>query len=367
MNEEIEKTIKSNARAKGPQILDAYNIEKYMIERNTPIDIPENLREYPVTYSEAFMYGEKGKEFFYLNLKRMIEEIKENRQDLDGIMLSMRKFGIEDEFMKKAYNSVSLGRMWLGRVLGSLGSESPYLNDGSRKTVADIEPAADTINRDFWNKLDWPENPDPIPVVDKFRQLIGEFANRYKRILESKGMIVQNAERPLNATYIYLSNARMWLGMYLGEIRDREEAARSSHLFFKSGIEKGESPRMYKPEIRGVEANDLVYSIARVCHEANKAWCEADGDMSQKSWLEAEEWQRDSAIKGVKFKFKNPDAGNDEQHNSWMKEKLDNGWKYGKVKDSKKKTHPSLVPYDKLPEFEKRKDALFSAIVKALS
>jgi hypothetical protein len=41
--------------------------------------------------------------------------------------------------------------------------------------------------------------------------------------------------------------------------------------------------------------------IAQVCHEANRAWCEVNGDTSQKPWNEAEQWQRDSAIKGVEF------------------------------------------------------------------
>jgi hypothetical protein len=49
-----------------------------------------------------------------------------------------------------------------------------------------------------------------------------------------------------------------------------------------------------------------VLEIAKVCHEANKAWCEANNDYSQKSWDEAEHWQRDSAIKGVEFALANP-------------------------------------------------------------
>jgi hypothetical protein len=32
----------------------------------------------------------------------------------------------------------------------------------------------------------------------------------------------------------------------------------------------------------------------------------------------AQQWQRDSAIKGVEFKLDNPDAGHDAQHNAWM-------------------------------------------------
>lgn len=41
--------------------------------------------------------------------------------------------------------------------------------------------------------------------------------------------------------------------------------------------------------------------IASVCHAANKSWCEANGDKSQQDWDRAEQWQRDSAIKGVEL------------------------------------------------------------------
>ena len=103
----------------------------------------------------------------------------------------------------------------------------------------------------------------------------------------------------------------------------------------------------------------LIASIAKVCHQANKAWCEVTGDNSQKDWDEAEQWQRESAIKGVKFKLDNPDAGDDAQHNSWMQEKVDAGWVYGEVKDAEAKTHPCIVPFEQLPEFQQKKDALF--------
>lgn len=109
-----------------------------------------------------------------------------------------------------------------------------------------------------------------------------------------------------------------------------------------------------------------IHFIAKACHEANRAWCQANRDFSQEHWEDAEQWQRDSAIKGVEFRIKNPDAGHDAQHNSWMKEKVDNGWVYGEVKDAEKKTHPCIVPFEKLPAFQQKKDALFCAIVDAL-
>jgi hypothetical protein len=112
--------------------------------------------------------------------------------------------------------------------------------------------------------------------------------------------------------------------------------------------------------------DDQLETIARVCHEANRAWCAAHGDFSQKPWEEAEPWQRESTIDGIRFRTQNPDAGFDVQHLAWLREKLANGWVYGEVKDAEKKTHPCILPFEELPDFEKKKDVLFAMVVKAL-
>ena len=114
-----------------------------------------------------------------------------------------------------------------------------------------------------------------------------------------------------------------------------------------------------------IEASRIM-TIAAACHEANRVWCMSQGDYSQKHWSDAEEWQRESAIKGVEFRLNNPDAKEDAQHNAWMEDKIKDRWVYGKVKDTEKKTHPCLVPFEELPLFQQKKDRLFCAIVDAL-
>lgn len=108
-------------------------------------------------------------------------------------------------------------------------------------------------------------------------------------------------------------------------------------------------------------------AIAKVCHEANKACCEAFGDTSQPHWADAPNWQKDSAIKGVQFCFENPAAPPSANHESWLEEKRQTGWKYGEVKDAEAKTHPCFVPYDQLPPEQKVKDYVFKAIVRAMT
>ena len=109
-----------------------------------------------------------------------------------------------------------------------------------------------------------------------------------------------------------------------------------------------------------------VEHIAEVAHETNRAYCKTLGDFSQMSWANAHDWQKLSAVNGVKFHLANPEAGCSGSHESWLKEKEATGWKYGEVKDVEKKEHPCFVPYDKLPEKQKIKDALFVGVVRAM-
>lgn len=109
-----------------------------------------------------------------------------------------------------------------------------------------------------------------------------------------------------------------------------------------------------------------IGEIAEVCHEVNRAYCAAIGDASQVSWIDAPEWQKESAIKGVLFKIQNPNASPERMHASWYTEKAEQGWTYGKVKDPEKKEHPCFVPYAELPQEQRVKDYLFSAVVEAM-
>lgn len=110
----------------------------------------------------------------------------------------------------------------------------------------------------------------------------------------------------------------------------------------------------------------LLESIAKVAHEANRAYCQTLGDSSQVPWEEAPEWQRASAINGVKYHFSHPDAGPEHSHNCWLEEKRAAGWAYGPVKDPEKKEHPCFVPFEALPANQQLKDYLFRAIVHAM-
>lgn len=108
-----------------------------------------------------------------------------------------------------------------------------------------------------------------------------------------------------------------------------------------------------------------IDKIARVCHEVNRAYCQALGDDSQPSWEDAPDWQRASARMGVDL-HASGEFGPEASHVSWMQEKLDEGWKYGAFKDPENKLHPCMVPFAELDRTQQAKDFIFRAVVHAL-
>lgn len=108
-----------------------------------------------------------------------------------------------------------------------------------------------------------------------------------------------------------------------------------------------------------------IDTIARVCHEANTAYCVAVGDPVLPHWDDLDESYRESARAGVRQAL----AGStpEDLHASWLKERTAQGWIYGAVLDREKKIHPNLVRYSALPPAQQTKDALFLGIVGALA
>lgn len=105
--------------------------------------------------------------------------------------------------------------------------------------------------------------------------------------------------------------------------------------------------------------------IASVCHEVNRAYCQALGDNSQPSWADAPDWQKRSALMGVDLHLFN-DVGPEASHESWMAQKLAEGWVYGEIKSPALKTHPCIKPFSELSKEQQAKDFIFRAVVHAM-
>lgn len=199
----------------------------------------------------------------------MIEQIRNLRVKIDGLArltkeLTPVKVAIiggykNSKEIEKAADSLYLAKAWLGKVLGELGEETPYKNDGNRKTVADIEPTADTAQMNLQSAnytfpdadhINWMDGKNHIERVDWLRQeiktIIEKIPNYSKWIEEQidnfyKNVEYDNKEDAFNKeqkfmsslpnlqfefdlVYKYLSEARFWLGFELQRIKENEKS-----------------------------------------------------------------------------------------------------------------------------------------------
>lgn len=114
---------------------------------------------------------------------------------------------------------------------------------------------------------------------------------------------------------------------------------------------------------RAIAQNNLE-SIAAACHQANRMWCDAHGDVVLPVWSSLPEPIQKSTVRGVLFALV-PGTTPESQHQAWMADRLAEGWTLGPVKDVVLKTSPNLVPYDQLPAEQRAKDVLFRGVVNA--
>ncbi len=112
---------------------------------------------------------------------------------------------------------------------------------------------------------------------------------------------------------------------------------------------------------------DVTKVTAQLCHQVNRAFCQYLGDDSHPDWYLTAEWQRSSAVEGVKVFFSGKAGTPEEQWKAWKAHKLLEGWTYGEVKDPNDRKHPCLVEnYLELPLEQRFKDDLFQTICKVM-
>lgn len=104
-----------------------------------------------------------------------------------------------------------------------------------------------------------------------------------------------------------------------------------------------------------------IMTVARIIHENNRILQKHNGEEVGPDWYEAPQHQIDSTVQGIRLAAEG--ATPEALHESWMEEKLKNGWHYGEVKSEEDLTHPCLVPYAELPEGQRLKDEIFQSTV----
>lgn len=106
--------------------------------------------------------------------------------------------------------------------------------------------------------------------------------------------------------------------------------------------------------------------VARVCHEAIRAMQVVLGDQAPDvPWDAKRPEYAEGVVRAVRMYREG--ASREQVHEAWCTDRKAMGWTWGPEKDWEKMTHPCLVPWDDLPDEQKRKDAVFSANVMALT
>jgi hypothetical protein len=104
--------------------------------------------------------------------------------------------------------------------------------------------------------------------------------------------------------------------------------------------------------------------VGKTCNDANRAWCEANGDTSNPEWEHVEDWRRSFVLEAVNSVLTG--ASPEQVHDLWRTHKSAAGWSYAVSTDDAAKTSSNMVPYADLSDFTKKKNQLFVAAAKAV-
>lgn len=119
---------------------------------------------------------------------------------------------------------------------------------------------------------------------------------------------------------------------------------------------------------RKIVTQDDLKEVARVVHEINRHYNKLLMDREDPHWGElddADKARRVSLLSETVPDIKKISAK--KMHDMWMAQQEKEGWIYGDNYDAKKKTHPCIVSWTDLPDLEKAKDAMYLAVIKAMT
>lgn len=117
-----------------------------------------------------------------------------------------------------AIDSVLFSKAYIGKLVGDLGIPTPYQNDGKRKELKDIEPAAHKhphpIQQTFI-ELNY------IEKIDTLREEIEVQCANIMKVKQNAGQVFSYMGNIYStAAFERLTDAKIWLGFELGRLRD---------------------------------------------------------------------------------------------------------------------------------------------------
>lgn len=119
------------------------------------------------------------------------------------------------------------------------------------------------------------------------------------------------------------------------------------------------------PEMVPIPMESLAETCAKAAHEVNNVYNAAIGDPLSPAWCDLTDAQRQGVIQGAAHALTG--GSPEDSHNLWLQSRRAEGWTYGATKDFAAKTSPCFLPYNELPEAQRRKDTQFQAVVRAVA
>jgi hypothetical protein len=172
----------------------------------------------------------------------MKEQIKQTRVRIDGLSQLVRNLkpfkynvnskdlgSLNSDEVLNCINHLLLAKAWLGKMLGELGEATPYANDGKRKSVEDIEAAADRFKVPQLIQVGNNKSFNDLVHVEKVDWLRQEIKNLVEYVQSDFHGSVFNhtSQKPTREfaiartnAYTHLCEARFHLGFELQRIKE---------------------------------------------------------------------------------------------------------------------------------------------------
>lgn len=108
-----------------------------------------------------------------------------------------------------------------------------------------------------------------------------------------------------------------------------------------------------------------IDAISGAAHGSNNRFKMLHGDPKDLPWEELTEEQKEITRASVRQITDHPETTAADIHDTWVMSKFNSGWSFGNTKDPEAKTHPLLVSFGELSDYDQAKDVLFVGVVKA--
>jgi hypothetical protein len=222
------------------------------------------------------------------------------------------------------------------------------------------------------------------PIISELRRLLAKrcidviTAQDIDTEAEARSKVVRHALNCVDAVVVIIASpVSRWLEEQADEAR---EVARTVIPLLIDGAKLPPSlrgldalrvddgkvpPELIEALVARLGTTDELLELVQITHQAIRllqrrharvvwpAWCEAGEDTQRWTW------------DAVEFGLRDPRLG--ARHEQWCSALRREGWSYAALEDGEQRTHPALVPFHELPEFERARDTIVISLVTELA